>query len=999
MPTSLQLLCAMTIACAPESAPEPPRAAAPSESAAPSAAPSRVTADDVEVGFVDVTEASGIEYRNVSGSSEQGYILETISVGAAFLDVDSDGDRDLFFVDGTRLSDPPSSAGNRLYRSELAQGRGSRFEEVTDELGLTHSGWGMGASVGDVDNDGHPDLYVTYWGANRLYCNEGGESFSERGLAAGVDDPGWGSSAAFGDLDNDGLLDLYVANYVQFDLANPPGSWLGCRYKGLSSYCGPQGIPGEADALYRNLGSGRFADVAEATGIAAHQLPGLGVVLSDLDDDGDQDIYVANDSEPNLLFRNDGDFRFRETATASGLAYSEDGRAQAGMGVDAGDFDRDGDFDLFVTNFSDDVNTLYENRGDGTFADVTHEVGLGGVVQPYLGWSTAFVDYDGDGWLDLFVANGHVYPQLTQLPSGQRYGQRNLLYRNLEGHYEETARGAGLAWQAEGVSRAAAVADYDDDGDPDLLFVNLNDRPVLLRNDGGNRNGWIGLQLVGEASNREGIGARVELWAEGRRQLREVRRSYGFQSSHDRRLLFGLGSAVQVDSLVITWPSGARDRAIPAAIDCYWRLREGERDLEPIRNPTVAKTPRATPATVPQAAAAPSLGAAPPAVARPAEPGGPGWSASQFRELGQDLYRQGRYPEAKVALERAITLEPEPLGPYVNLSLVLSGLGELDEAIRLLEEAAGRGADHAGFQHVIGKLYLNQNRLPEALAALGAAQRLSPKSWEYADWLGLALLRADNLTAAESSLRHSTRAAPWSPRPHLHLSRVLLKQGRHQESEREREIFGRLSPLQKRVELYERKVGDHPESPHARQVLGMAYLEQGRLPEALARFRQAVQLDPEFAPGVHATGRVLQARGQLPDAIAAYERACQLDPNLLEAHVDLGSAYHRAHRFDQAVVAYRRALELDPERTLIHGNLGMAHAMAGRFEAAASAFREGLQRDPDSVDLHEALGQVYARQGRMREAVVEWQTVLRLAPDHARAAAAIRQARAAGANP
>ena len=410
---------------------------------------------EAAVHFVDVAEESGIDYENVSGSAAQGYILETISAGAAFLDVEGDGDQDLYLVNGTRLRDPPAAAGHRFYRHG-GPGGGPLFEEATEEFGLAHTGWGMGCAVGDADNDGDPDLYVTYWGANRLYLNEGGEGFTEAGRPAGVADGGWGSSAAFGDLDGDGLLDLYVANYVEFDLADPPGGWLGCRYKGLSSYCGPQGIPGQADRLYRNLGGGRFAEAGEGAGISRHRLPGLGVVLSDLDADGDPDIYVANDSEPNLLFRNEGGFRFREIGAAAGLACSEDGRAQAGMGVHSGDYDRDGDFDLFVTNFSDDVNTLYANRGDGTFDDATHAAGLGGVVQPFLGWSTAFLDYDNDGWLDLFVANGHVYPQLRELPSGLRYAQRNLLYRNLGGRFEEVGAQAGGDWQAEGVSRDAA---------------------------------------------------------------------------------------------------------------------------------------------------------------------------------------------------------------------------------------------------------------------------------------------------------------------------------------------------------------------------------------------------------------------------------------------------------------------------------------------------------------------------------------------------------------
>ena len=993
------LLPFLAIACTPDPGPAPGGAAsgpaAPAGERTPThAAPAEpgTVESDAAAGpaarFVDVTGESGIDYENVSGSAEQGYILETISAGAAFLDVEGDGDQDLYLVNGTRLDDPPQAAGNRLYRRQ-EPGAATPFEDATRELGLSHTGWGMGCAVADVDNDGDPDLYVTYWGANRLYLNQGGKSYAEAGRPAGVDDGGWGSSAAFGDLDGDGLLDLYVANYVEFDLDDPPGGWLGCRYKGLSSYCGPQGIPGQADRLYRNLGGGRFAEAGDRAGISRHRLPGLGVVISDLDADGDPDIYVANDSEPNLLFRNEGGFRFRETGTSAGLAYSEDGRAQAGMGVHSGDYDRDGDFDLFVTNFSDDVNTLYANRGDGTFSDATHAAGLGGVVQPFLGWSTAFLDYDNDGWLDLFVANGHVYPQLRQLPSGLRYAQRNLLYRNLGGRFEEVGAAATGDWRAEGVSRAAAVADYDDDGDPDILFVNLNDRPALLRNDGGRRNGWLGLELAAGSGDPEGTGARVELWSEGNRQVREVQRGYGFQSSHDPRLLFGLGPASRADSLVVLWPSGSRERVIPGEQNRYWRLREGRGRLEPA-----------------YAASAPSA-AAPAALRRP-EPEPPpaastasvgeDWSAARYREAGEDLFRRGRYAEARTALERAIVREPEEIGSYVNLGLVLaSGLGEEGEARQVLEAAVALDPEHAGARHVLGKLYLNQGRLPEAVAALGAAHRLSPASWEYADWLGLALLRAGRPADAETAFRQAARAAPWSPAPRLHLAQLYARLDRPADRDRERQLFARLRPLQDRAELYERKVGDHPDSPRARHLLALVYLEQGRAPEALERFREVLEIDPGFAATHHAVGRVLQAQGRLPEALRALRRACELDPELLEAHVDLGTAYHGSGRYDLAVEAYGRALALDPERPLVYSNLGMAHAMAGRLEAAADAFREGLKRAPDSVDLHEALGQVYARQGRLQEAVAEWETVLRLNPGHRRAAAAIQEARRAAA--
>ena len=431
---------------------------------------------------------------------------------------------------------------------------------------------------------------------------------------------------------------------------------------------------------------------------------------------------------------------------------------------------------------------------------------------------------------------------------------------------------------------------------------------------------------------------------------------------------------------------------IPEAVDGYWRLREGSGRLQP-----ASSSPAGTPAA-PAAIHRPAASDPPPAAGP--DPGGPDWSAARYRETGEDLYRRGRYAEAKIALERAIEREPENIGSYLNLGLVLaSGLGEEARAREVLEEAVTRDPEHAGARHVLGKLYLNQGRLPEALAALQAAHRLSPASWEYADWLGLALLRAGRPAAAETAFLQAARAAPWNPGPRLHLAQLYARQDRAADSDRERRIFARLRPLQDRAELYERKAGDYPDSPRARHLLGLVYLEQGRLPEALERFREALELDPGFAATHHALGRLLQAQGRLPQAVRYLERACELDPKLLEAHVDLGSAYHRSSRYDLAVAAYERALALDPERPLIYSNLGMAHAMAGRLERAAGAFREGLKRAPDSADLHEALGQVYARQGKLGEAVAEWEAVLRLNPGHPRAAAAIREARGGSASP
>ena len=523
--------------------------------------------------FADASKGSGLEFVNVSGSMSQDYVLESMSAAAAFADYDGDGFLDLFAVNGTRLTGTPAGAGNRLFHSEPGpegSGPARRFREV--EAGLGPPGWGMGCAAGDYDNDGDVDFYVTYWGPNRLYRNDGGD-FAEAAAGAGVADGRWGSSAAFGDLDADGFLDLYVTNYLEFDLDRPPGGGGKCLYKGLNVFCGPAYAPRQRDRLYRNEG-GTFADVSAAAGVEAHRLPGLGVVFGDFDGDADQDIYVANDGEPNLLFRNDGGWRFAETAKTAGAAYSLDGMAQAGMGVHAGDYDNDGDLDLFTTNFSDEYNTLYRNDGRGRFGDATAETGLGETALPFLGWGTGFVDFDNDGWLDLFVANGHLYPELDRSFLGLFYAQRNLLYHNRGGRFVEVGGGSGGVWNIEKVSRAAAVGDYDNDGDADLFVMNLNDSPTLLRNDSGGGSDWLGLRLTGTESNRDAIGARVWVRGAGMEQVREVQRSYSFQAQHDPRLLFGLGRGRKVEEVEIRWPSGRRQLIEDPPLRRYLEVRE-----------------------------------------------------------------------------------------------------------------------------------------------------------------------------------------------------------------------------------------------------------------------------------------------------------------------------------------------------------------------------------------------------------------------------------------
>ncbi len=513
--------------------------------------------EEPEIRFTEVAESSGIRFVNMYGGvASKDYILETTGTGAAWFDYDADGDLDLFLANGTRLGyDEALSLSSALFRNE---GEG-RFREVTGPAGLESYGWSQGVAVFDHGDDGDPDLFVTRYGPNLFFENLGDGTFVERGAELGLADPRWGTGAAFGDFDRDGVSDLVVVNYVDFEVETTPGPGEApnCFFLGLAVMCGPKGLDPPPPFLYRGLPEGRFEPV-EDTDVGADRYFGLGVVLGDLDGDGDLDIYAANDQTPNALFRNEsvpGRMAFREVGLSAGVAYNEDGRAQAGMGVDLGDYDGDGLLDIVVTNFSHDYNTLYRATGDGWYADESFVAGVAEPSYPYLGWGTGFRDLDRDGRLDLVVVNGHVYPEVDGGVTESEYAQRGLVFRNLGGVFAEvppTALGVPLA------ARGAAFADYDDDGDADLLVTVMNDRPALFRNDTVSSAGWAGFRLVGRESPRDGTGTRLALsGADGLPALlRESRSSGSYLAANDPRVRFGLSDREGPFTARVRWTSG-----------------------------------------------------------------------------------------------------------------------------------------------------------------------------------------------------------------------------------------------------------------------------------------------------------------------------------------------------------------------------------------------------------------------------------------------------------
>lgn len=516
--------------------------------------------------FTDIATEAGLVHPTIYGNDVQTtYLLETSSGGVALFDYDNDGLLDIFLVSGTRLEGEVEGATNRLYRN---RGDGT-FEDVTDKAGLRRQGWASGVSVGDYDNDGHLDLFVTYYGDNALYRNNGDGTFSDLAIGAGLvlsrkDPPYWSSGATFIDFDRDGHLDLFVVNYVDFDPARTPkpGENANCNWKGVPVACGPRGLAPARHWLFRNNGDGSFTDVSEQAGISGHQDSfGMTAIAADLDDDGWPDIYVACDSTLSLYFRNNSDGTFSEEALERGIALNDDGMEQAGMGVALGDYNLDGKLDLFKTHFADDTHILYRGEGEGHFADVTLPSGLA-VETRYVGWGTGMEDFDNDGWPDIFLVTGNVYPETeAQLPA-YPYRSPRLLFRNLgTGKFEQILEQAGQPLQAMRSSRGAAFGDFDNDGDVDIVIWNRNETPSLLRNDlrtserrqGGN---WISVQLEGTRSNRAAIGARVTARYGGKVQVREVLSQASFYSANDLRQHFGLGAAETVD-LEIRWPNGS----------------------------------------------------------------------------------------------------------------------------------------------------------------------------------------------------------------------------------------------------------------------------------------------------------------------------------------------------------------------------------------------------------------------------------------------------------
>ena len=565
--------------------PQTPQTAQPTSERLPPGTPLGVT-------FIPMGREAGFNVKTIFGGEHKNkYLLETTGCGVAFYDYDNDGWLDVFLVNGTRLEGFP--AGEEPISRLFKNNRDGTFSDVTLKAGLGHSGWGQGVCIGDYDNDGFDDLFVTYFGKNVLYHNNGDGTFTDVSASAGVATSGkrWNTGCAFVDYDRDGKLDLFVANYIDMDLATAPVPESGpCLYKGVMVACGPPGLKGGKNILFHNNGDGTFTDVSESAGILeVSGTFGLGVLTADLDNDGWPDIYVADDSTPSVLYQNKKNGKFQDIAVEAGCALSPDGKAQAGMGISAADYDLDGNLDLVKTNFAGDTPSLYHNLGGGNFEDATFTAGLGKYTQ-YLGWGCGFFDFDNDGWPDILICNGHVYPEVEQLKTEAGYAQRKLLYRNLrDGHFEDVSLEAGPGISNGIAARGCAFGDFDNDGDIDVIVNPVNDYPQLIRCDSETGNNWIKVRTIGTRSNRSGIGARLKCVTsvpgevKPHQQIDEVRSGGGYFSQNDLRVHFGIGKAEKVEVLEIRWPSGHIDLVRDIKPNQLLYVKEGEGIVRSVR--------------------------------------------------------------------------------------------------------------------------------------------------------------------------------------------------------------------------------------------------------------------------------------------------------------------------------------------------------------------------------------------------------------------------------
>ncbi len=951
---------------------------------------------ELAVRFVDVAGQVGIDFVHTSGRSGRKYGVETIGSGAVFFDYNSDGWIDLYAVNGADLPGYRSEQKplNALYRND-----GGHFSEVAQAQGVADVEYGMGASAGDYDNDGDADLFVSNFGPNALYRNDGQEvgwRFTHLKTSLVAQDTSWSTGSAFVDYDLDGDLDLYVANYLDYSLEEVRLDTSGAL-KRPRRHLAPTEYPGRRDFLYRNDG-GHFVDATEEAGLLSLQCRELGPVFFDADLDGDADLFQGNDATPNFLYRNDGG-HFVEVGLFAGVAYNEAGKPEGTMGVDVADYDLDGWPDIVMTNFQWESNTLYRNLGDGLFRDVSADAQIGASSFARLAFGINFLDCDLDGDEDLYAVNGHIDEDIERFDPQARYAQRDQLYRNDgDGRFSEVSAEAGPGLEIERVGRGSAVADYDNDGDPDIFVLNTAAAAVLLRNDSAHRGHWLELMLRGTQSNRDGYGARVELWVAGRRQVKEKRSASSYLSQSDPRLHFGLAAATKADSLVIYWPGGARQVVGETAAGQVVFVEESgattrefaaekaaiETGGEVAQDEAMQRFWQQASLVLPAKVRVPLEPIAPLAPLRAGIEQDPK-NAVKYADLAAALLFGRDYGEAKKLLEQALALDPDQARAHLLLGRLYSDMGDLERAIAALHRASLLDSTLAEPHYFIGNILVRQQHLGDAVMRYERALALDPRYLQaYFNLAGLHSRQTDYGLALDV-LRRGLVYLPGHVELLFQMGRVHFVQARYEQA---LEALGEVLRIE-------------PDRAEAHEMVAQIYLTERDPLRAQEALRQGLQHSEQSAILEARLGALLLQEGKAEEAAIHLQRALRADPDRAEIYYNLGQALARGgktaegrqllHYFrllqeeHQNLLDFKTAIVLNPNDADAFYRLGVIYARIGRYQAASQAYAAALEIAPNHRDALNNLGNIHLRQRRLLQAVAAYQKVLALAPDYARA--------------
>jgi tetratricopeptide (TPR) repeat protein len=960
--------------------------------------------------FTDEARASGLDFVHFNGLSGEYYLFEIMAGGTGLLDYDNDGDLDVYLVQGAVLGPPakdarrgtpsgvPAPLTDRLFRNDLSvdsHGRPVlRFTDVTADSGLDARGFGMGLATGDYDNDGWVDVYVTNFGPNQLFHNNGDGTFTDVTETSGTAEPRWSVSATFVDVDGDRLLDLYVGNYVDMTVATN----VACFNK-VRDYCSPLSYRPVPDRLFRNRGDGTFEDVTASSQLAQAYGNGLGVATADFDGDGRIDIYVANDGVPNQAWINRGQGRFEDTALLAGCALNEQGEAEAGMGIAVADFDDDGDEDLFVTHLRNETSTLYVNDGRGSFSDETILTGLGQASRAHTGFGTSFFDFDNDGRLDLISFNGAVtaIEALVEAGDPYPYHEQNQLFRNEGGgRFTDVSHRAGETFASSEISRGAAFGDVDNDGDTDVLVMQVNGPARLLINKVGNQRHWIGLSLLGDVPARPLHGTRVAVLREGQPPLwRRVHTDGSYASASDPRILVGLGDTVEPLEIYVQWPGGATEVWDAIESDRWITLEEGggkpaAAELPATRLASVAATGRTAPGP-PSAEATRDDVKPPPELELPpldrfeiavreqlgrshaalrdllaTQDPDPTRLADAYGELGLQLQAYDLRQSAVNSYRHAERLAPEDYRWAHLLGSVLQSVGDADRARKRFRRVVTLEPRYAPAWVYLGQLELEQNRRAEARDAFNRALAIEPDCTPCRVGLGrVALLDADYERALEL-FRQALELSPASSNIHYHLAMSFRGLGQVDEAKRHLEQRGPVKagiadPLLAEVPTRLR-------GSRALQDQGVALARSGHLEQAIERFREALKLDPEDSMTRFYVGLAQAKLGRLDAARDAFLEAIRLDPRSQRAHLFLGSVLALQGNDPGAAEAFAAALEIHPGLTAARNERAKALQRLGRYAAALEEFEEVLRGDPGNAEARLYRAFALIRLGRYAEA-------------------------------